>query len=243
MQPTAVVAYTRYYHGLDGDIWYVATQDDGETWSTPHCIECTTGWERYASLVASDQLGYTHAGYWDGGYLTYERATHSDPSTWLWQRTLTAEGTPSQWFSIDTTIDPTQDQENEFCTAWTDVRFLGSYGYDIYYNSAGLPDPYAAVSETDVTPETPSLKTSYTAEGSTVLEFELPAPGQVHLAIIDVTGRQIATLCDGELRTAGVHYVTWDRCDAAGKRAAAGVYYGRLKNDDHTVTESLVTLR
>lgn len=49
----------------------------------------------------------------------------------------------------------------------------------------------------------------------------------VRLAIYDVCGRVVRELLDAP-RGAGEHTVTWDGCDARGRRVVPGVYFARL---------------
>ncbi len=76
----------------------------------------------------------------------------------------------------------------------------------------------------------------------TTLSFRIAAPGRVRLAIYDVAGRRVATLLDGA-RDAGEHGVVWDGRDERGRRAAAGVYFGRLESDRLVSTRRLVLAR
>ena len=60
---------------------------------------------------------------------------------------------------------------------------------------------------------------------STTLRFQLPAASSVRLSIYDALGQRIATLLDGDQRTAGFHQVTWHGRDAAGRAVGSGVYF------------------
>jgi hypothetical protein len=60
-----------------------------------------------------------------------------------------------------------------------------------------------------------------------LIEFALPGPGAVVLAVYNVAGQRVRTLVQGEL-PAGFHRVGWDGRSASGGRAAAGVYLYRL---------------
>jgi hypothetical protein len=61
----------------------------------------------------------------------------------------------------------------------------------------------------------------------TTLEYVLPNPGPVRLAVYDVLGRQVRVLVD-EKQQAGRHTVQWDGRDESGRRLASGVYLARL---------------
>jgi hypothetical protein len=60
------------------------------------------------------------------------------------------------------------------------------------------------------------------------LALRLDAGGPVRLTIHDLRGRLVRTLVDG-VRPAGPLTTTWDGRDAAGHRAAAGVYVARAR--------------
>ena len=72
---------------------------------------------------------------------------------------------------------------------------------------------------------------------STTIRFDLPAAGQVSLAVYDVSGRLVATLADG-LRQAGAHEVTFD-----GSGLASGVYLYRISAGQRTATGKMVLLK
>ncbi len=61
----------------------------------------------------------------------------------------------------------------------------------------------------------------------TTLEYVLPDPASVRLAVYDVLGRQVRVLVDGKQK-AGRHTVQWDGHDESGKKMASGVYLARL---------------
>jgi len=62
----------------------------------------------------------------------------------------------------------------------------------------------------------------------TMIRFTLSNPGQCRIQIYDAAGRMIRSLID-EPRAAGVHQVSWDGLDDAGKSVGSGVYFYRLK--------------
>ncbi len=63
--------------------------------------------------------------------------------------------------------------------------------------------------------------------GSTVMRFGLPVPCRVMLAVLDLAGREVASLVAGE-RGAGWHAVEWTGAGRDGALARAGVYFYRL---------------
>ena len=65
------------------------------------------------------------------------------------------------------------------------------------------------------------------AVGRLRLSFTLPAAANVRLIVLDVTGREVATVVEG-WQSPGRHEIIWDR--RSGRvSAAAGVYFARLQ--------------
>ncbi len=63
---------------------------------------------------------------------------------------------------------------------------------------------------------------------STTFRFELRLPDRVELVVLDLRGRLVRRLLDGE-RPAGVQEVTWDGRDDAGRPLPSGTYIYRLR--------------
>jgi subtilisin-like proprotein convertase family protein len=78
--------------------------------------------------------------------------------------------------------------------------------------------------------------------GETSFRFGLPEAGIVRLSIYDVRGRMVATLAEGTY-PAGIHTVTWDGRGADGRKAAGGVYFGRLAAGRYSATRRIVYMR
>lgn len=74
------------------------------------------------------------------------------------------------------------------------------------------------------------------------LRFSLVAAEHVDARLYDVAGREVRRLHAGAL-AAGVHELAWDGRDAAGRRAAAGVYFARVEAGGTTRVARLVRVR
>ncbi len=77
---------------------------------------------------------------------------------------------------------------------------------------------------------------------SVTLVYTLAEPSQVRIGIYDAAGRLVRTLLD-ERREAGDHRAFWNGRDAAGKPAAAGVYFARIEALEKTEARKLVLVR
>ena len=77
---------------------------------------------------------------------------------------------------------------------------------------------------------------------TTVVSFDLAAPGRVRLDVFDVAGRLVATLIDG-VRAAGPSQTTWNGRDANGQPVSSGVYFYRLLAGGTSQTKKMVLLK
>ena len=141
-EPTAAVAWTRYYQELDNDVWVRHTVDGGQTWSGSGCIACSTPEERFVNLAASPSEGLLHAAYWDEANLNYAWAPFDAPYPWARQDSLSTSNTAAE---VDLRpgllVDPTRPVELQAGIAWTDTRNQSVAGLDIYYDAAMLAEP------------------------------------------------------------------------------------------------------
>ena len=77
----------------------------------------------------------------------------------------------------------------------------------------------------------------------TVLAYDLPRPATVALAVYDLRGQRVRTLCPGELRESGRHEVTWHGDDDRGRSLSSGVYLVRLVAGRETSTRRVALVR
>ena len=117
------------------------------------------------------------------------------------------------------------DGANNFVT-------FSPYAVDVD-NGAVITAPDDAFASTDETgiqiPKHYSLSQNYPNpfNGSTVIEYNLPIASNVRLSILDINGREVATLVD-ERQKAGTHNVTWRGLDQQGRSLASGIYFYRI---------------
>lgn len=79
------------------------------------------------------------------------------------------------------------------------------------------------------------------ASGATRIAFALPRAGDVELVVFDPQGRRVARLVHTRLE-AGRHEAAWDGRDETGVRAAAGLYFGRLRTPAGSATRRIVRI-
>jgi hypothetical protein len=77
---------------------------------------------------------------------------------------------------------------------------------------------------------------------ATSIAFDLPAAGRATLRVLDVAGRTVRTLADGQFGS-GRHDVTWDGTDGSAGPVAAGVYFYRLETEAGSETRRMVKMK
>ncbi len=73
----------------------------------------------------------------------------------------------------------------------------------------------------------------------TTISFELPAAAETTVDVLDVRGRLVRRLLQGEL-AAGAHQQMWDGQDNGGRSVSAGVYLVRVRAGSHTGTTKVL---
>jgi hypothetical protein len=106
---------------------------------------------------------------------------------------------------------------------------------EIAFNSGGATD----VKLSDMLPHGFGLSQNFPNpfNPSTIIRYQVAAPGHVTLKIFDLLGREVTTLVD-ETRSPGEHTVSWNAGDAA-----SGVYIYRLQSGTSVESKKLVVLR
>ena len=95
-----------------------------------------------------------------------------------------------------------------------------------------------------VLPETYALYQNYPNpfNASTTIFYELPEAAPVKLEIINVLGQKVVTLLD-QPEDAGIHSVTWDSRDEAGRSVASGVYFYRIITPEYNFEKKMVLMK
>jgi len=109
---------------------------------------------------------------------------------------------------------------------------------DVVPGGTGVPSGADAVHGPSLSPGRPNPFASVMA-----LSYAVPSDGaMVRLRVYDVAGRVVRTLVDGR-RGGGIHRLSWDGRDDAGRTISSGVYFLRITIDDWTQSRKTVLIR
>lgn len=150
---------------------------------------------------------------------------------------LLEEDTPGSMFDIDIVTGPGGDAYLVACGKHVHAGISGR-GADLYAFglSEGLSIEDAAVSAVL------SAARPNPFDAGTRIEFRLAQSAPARLTVHDAQGRLLARLL-GQERDAGLHSITWDGTDDAGRMLPAGVYYVRLTAGEETSARRIVRMR
>ncbi len=118
-------------------------------------------------------------------------------------------------------------------TKWQESDFSDPVGSHGYYR----PSADQITDINDITPQYLQLTANPNPfNPSTSLTYDLPENAFVSLKIYNVTGREVATLADGQ-RLAGTHTLSWDASSLP-----SGVYFAQIQAGEyHSVQKLLLT--
>lgn len=108
----------------------------------------------------------------------------------------------------------------------SNTNFSISNQVNVLNNNTGIPAEYA-LSQNFPNPFNPSTK----------INFDLPENGNVTLKLMDISGKEVATLVNSKF-SAGSYSFTFD-----GRGLSSGVYFYRLKTDKFSMTKRMVLVK
>jgi uncharacterized repeat protein (TIGR02543 family) len=152
--------------------------------------------------------------------LNLERAT-TGAGPW---HIVTAE--PRQELGVSIVMDRDIESGLEY---WYRLRLTMHDGAT--FTSEPISTKYEWIQRSDITAVAPNP-----SFGSSQVHFEIAHTGHVRLTVVDVGGRQVATLLDAE-RKPGRYVVDWDTRKEASVRA--GIYFVRLSTSDRAVVREI----
>ena len=75
-----------------------------------------------------------------------------------------------------------------------------------------------------------------------IVQFSIPVDTRITLSVVDISGRIIKTLMNGEYR-AGSYSVVWDGTNGAGKKVSSGIYFILLNSELGKISHKTVYVR
>jgi hypothetical protein len=78
--------------------------------------------------------------------------------------------------------------------------------------------------------------------GTTRVRWQVRTTGKVNVAVFDVAGRAVNTLCNSRLNP-GSYTATWNGCDDNGRALAAGIYFLSLETENSRLSRKLLLTR
>ena len=117
-------------------------------------------------------------------------------------------------------------------TSYDFIHVTANHTIDVTFKTSNV-----AVNQSRPTKVSLNNLSSNPARGRVQLQYGLPKAANVKLTVVDVQGREVAELANGSMAE-GWHTATWD-----GNRAAAGVYFARLRVADRDITTRISLAR
>ncbi|MCK4654679.1 MAG: right-handed parallel beta-helix repeat-containing protein [Candidatus Cloacimonetes bacterium] len=76
----------------------------------------------------------------------------------------------------------------------------------------------------------------------TTISYQLPENGKVELTVYNLKGQKVKTLVN-EVLPAGEHSIVWDGIDDNGKSVSSGIYFYKLKTENHEETKKMILMK
>jgi len=205
----------------------------------PDTIVLESGWNLVgpgSSAISADQIGELPPGHlksgfyhYDGGYI---EAPLLEPGRGYWVR--------SSGGSI--VLGAAQGGETRTQGAGQGPRLYG-----IRLPARDVPPPPPGIRQTGTVTRAGGMSgqvriTPNPFNPRTTIWFETSGPGDVKVAVADITGREVAVLTEGPLGP-GVHSVVWDISGGSGREIASGVYFVHLRGPGFGATGKVLVVK
>jgi hypothetical protein len=240
------------FNNTDMDIFFMRSEDGGVNWTIPARINDDqefNGADQFHPWITVDNAGVVHAIFYDRrldeqNYLFDLFYTKSEDGGDSWspnERITTVSSNPSEAILAGLIGEyiGLSAWQGEVQMVWTDTR---NGNQDVY---SGRMEAQTGIADGDQPlPRGISLKSPYPNpfNSSVTVSFYAAGRSDVRLDIVDILGRRVTTLFDGESR-AGLNRFTWDGVSVSGKDASSGIYFARLTNGEEMQVKRAILLR
>lgn len=128
------------------------------------------------------------------------------------------------------------ETQPEFGVYAQQINYLGQLGKVITTPVGGQIDPSM--------PRKTQLFYAYPNpfNSETMIKFHLPRANHVQLKIYNLSGKEVITLLDKQIK-AGDEQVKWNGRDQNGDNISSGLYFIRLKSDESVATQKVLLIR
>jgi hypothetical protein len=148
--------------------------------------------------------------------------------------------TPSSWDFVHWRLRVRSADPHFASGPWLSPQGNSLFGTDLRQLplTAEVIEPWPVTADDELSASIAPNPVSTTAR----IAFSLPHAGHAELDIVDVQGRRVASLANGELEAAASAY-TWDTRDAGGVPVPSGVYFVRLTIGSARATGKIIIRR
>ena len=218
---------TLEWNDANGEIYVAAgTQEDVTGAVVPR-----EGWNGLVSMLSAEESGDT-TGYKD----LFAQDSHVGPMGGAIDHE-NYSGTFAEYYHTQREPAVSYDQADGVYASWIDMRASGKEDIkDIYTTRIDDVDTNVDLPQE---PRAFHLAQNYPNpfNPETIIDFQIVTPGQVNLAVYNLSGQLVSTLVDGELAS-GTHQVRFDA-----SALASGVYVYRLTSNNMSQAKKMVLVR
>lgn len=233
------------------------SDDDGLTWSAATQIgaaipQITYSYHPQIAVLNDGTVGINFYGTGGAASVAHRMAmafSHDGGVTWT-NPSMVADANSNETISGTDRGNQAGDYQGvdgnngfgSFSVVWTDTRLASTQGEEMFWaNMLPVAAPASKLAK-DFGPQTSSVASlaPYTvkASGST-LSFYLPTATNVKLELLDVNGRIVKDLMDGQA-SEGTYNAQIDGFANDGSRMAHGVYFYRFAADGHVSSGKII---
>lgn len=241
-QPAIIVegnVYKMWYEGYNGATRSIgfATSTDGINWTKypmnpllvagPGSFDIT-GVGEPAVVKAGNVYHMTYTGYDNTG--TGRIGYAFSPDGISWQKysgnPILQHGSPGSWDDSNLASGALFYRNGRF-HLWYNGRNAFTGWWQIGY--ATSESSFVSVPSTGHIPTSFQIRQNYPNpfNPETIIEYDLPAEGEITMDVFDILGRKVAELFSGH-KSPGTHSVRWDARDMDGNPVGSGTYFVRV---------------
>lgn len=228
----------------DTDIWFMRSEDGGQTWSAPvnPVAEDGAHHQFFPWATVDPVTGYLYVVFYDrrattGEYTDVGLAMSTDGgATWSDFTVSDSPFIPESWLFFGDYIG-IDARAGRVRPAW--MR-MDQGELSVWTALVEIPLPSAAPASGRVVRLAQNEPNPFNPV--TRIEFSIPVAARVTLRVYDLSGTLVRTLVD-EFAGPGDRHVEWNGRDERGRRVSSGVYLYELQSGDQSVTRKMTLVK